>query len=39
MKSMKDLVDATIVSSILKSPDIIDVFIAVDRKDFVPLIY
>ncbi len=36
MKSMKGLVDAMIVSGTVKSPEIIDAFIAVDRKYFVP---
>lgn len=36
MKTMHALVDEMMVSGILQSPEIIDAFIAVDRKYFVP---
>lgn len=36
MRTMHELVDAMIFSNVLKSPQIIDAFRAVDRKYFVP---
>ena len=36
MKTMHALVDEMVVSGILQSPELIDAFIAVDRKYFVP---
>jgi len=37
MKSLTGLIDTMIVSEILRSPEIIDAFSAVDRKYFVPM--